>query len=300
MFLKYDLEQEYGIHILKQVRVRDVYQVFTQNHGILCLKGYKIPESEIHFIAQVFTHLAESGFIYGPKLLLTLGQAPWITRNGVHYMLTNWVVGNNPVMSKTSHFKKSLHLLARFHTVAHGFTSPHIPEVRRRYNWLGEQIASYGTLLGQKQKMGRFIALCNEALEQLDRPTVIKAIHQEQAASAFVHGDYNYPNLVLDASRSVHMIDFDNTSLNVRMQDLSHILHRNFPWQGKEILRWIEYYDQKRPLSPEDMHLLHTLLLVPYPIIRELRRRQRIRRAKIVLPTAKKIRDYKHELKQML
>jgi Ser/Thr protein kinase RdoA (MazF antagonist) len=96
------------------------------------------------------------------------------------------------------------------------------------------------------------------------------------------------------------MIDFENTSMNVRMQDFSHILHRKFPWKGKETLRWIEYYNQQRLLSMEDLHLLHTLLLVPYPVIRALKLQKRVQHVKIVLPTSKQIRNYADDLKRLL
>jgi CotS family spore coat protein len=300
MLLWSDVEQEYGIHILKPIKVRDVYQLITQNHGILCLKSYNIPEQEIRFIAQVFTHLAESDFRRSPKILLTHSQFPWITRNEVHYMLTNWVAGHNPDFNNRTHFKKALRILAKFHSVSKGLTALDVPETRIRYSRLGERITSYRNILGEYPKTGRLISICNEALEHLSRPTVVKAIEQEKAAFAFVHGDFNYPNLILDRSRSIHMIDFENASMNVRMQDFSHILHRKFPWKGKETLRWIEYYNQKRLLSVEELHLLHTLLLVPYPVIRALKLQKRVQHVKIVLPTSKQVRNYVDDLKQLL
>jgi Ser/Thr protein kinase RdoA (MazF antagonist) len=300
MLLWSDVEQEYGIHILKQIKVRDVYQLITQNHGILCMKSYNIPEKEIRFIAQVFTHLAGCDFWRSPKIILTHNQSPWITRNEVHYMLTNWVEGQNPDFNKRTHFKKALRILARFHSVSKGLTTLDVPEARIRYGRLGERISSYRNILGEYPKTGRLISICNEALEHLSRPTVVKAIEQEKAAIAFVHGDFNYPNLILDRSRSIHMIDFENTSMNVRMQDFSHILHRKFPWKGKETLLWIEYYNQQRQLSMEDLHLLHTLLLVPYPVIRALKLQKRVKHVEIVLPTSKQLRNYADELKQLL
>lgn len=299
MFEWLNLEQEYGIRIVKQVRIRDVYKIFTRNHGVLCLKSYNIPELEMVFITQVFTHLAAHEFVQCPRIFLTTAQLPWITRDGVHYMLTNWVIGEHPQFKRENHFRKGLRLLAKFHTIAQGLPASHVP-ARIKYNGLRELITSYRTLLDKYQRMGRMIALCDEALEQLQHSAVIKAIANEQAAAAFVHGDYNYPNLVLDTSKSIQMIDFDNTSLNVRMQDFSHILHRNLPWKGGETLRYIEYYDHKRALSKEDLHLLYTLLLVPYPVIRAVRRKQSKRHAQTILPTTKQINDYNQELKQLL
>ncbi|WP_222708539.1 aminoglycoside phosphotransferase family protein [Paenibacillus sp. N3.4] len=272
----------------------------TRNHGVLCLKSYPIPEAETRFIAHVFTHISENNFNYGPKTLLTINQAPGITRNEVHYMITNWVIGTRPHFHKKNIFKKAIRTLAKFHSAAQGIPSDLIPEARIRYNGLRERITSYRKILSDNPKMQHLLYACDEALDRLDSPTVIKAIAQEQTVSAFVHGDFNYPNLVLDTSGSIHMIDFDNTSLNVRMQDLAHILHRNFPWQGKETLSWINYYERKRSLSVEDRHLLYTLLLLPYPVIRALQQQKRNQHLNILLPTTKQVKNYKEQLKKLL
>ncbi|MFD0694207.1 phosphotransferase [Paenibacillus sp. GCM10027628] len=299
MLERSDVEQEYGIHILEQVKVRDVYRLITQDHGILCLKSYSISKREIRFITQIYNHLEKNGFIYGPKTLLTQNGRNWITRDGVHYMLTNWVEGGSPDFNHRDMFKKALRKLAQFHQAAQGMLAEGAPEARTRYNKLVERMTSYQSLLDENPDMDHFITMNHKAIEYLGHPKVIKAIEQEQAAGAFVHGDFNYPNLVLDGSDSLHLIDFENTSLHVRMLDFSHILHRNFPWQGKEILHWVEYYDRKRSLSAEDLHLLYALLLVPYPIIRELKRIKKGQHVKIMVPSDEQINHYKKELRAL-
>lgn len=300
MGLSSDLEQQYGIHILKRVRFKDVFKVFTRSHGVLCLKSYNITEAEMRFITQVFTHLLQKDFRYGPKVLLTVNHAHWIRRDGVYYMLTNWVKGGNPRFKRKEEFKKGIRLLTKFHSAADGFNAPHIPSERIRYNKLKDHIISDRNLLAKYPKLKHLLSICNEALHEVDTPMVVEGIAQEESAMAFVHGDYNYPNLVLDTTKSMQMIDFDNTSLYVRMEDFSHILHRNLGWRGHEMMRWIEYYDRYRPLSKEDLNVLHTLMLVPYPIIRSVKQRKRHKQVRIHIPTVQRIREYRNELKQML
>ncbi|SEC27933.1 Ser/Thr protein kinase RdoA involved in Cpx stress response, MazF antagonist [Paenibacillus sp. GP183] len=295
-----DLEQEFGIHILKQVRVRDVFQIHTLEHGVLCLKSYAISEPEIDMIVQVMLHLAENGFLQGPRIHFTLSGCPWITRDEVHYMLTNWVIGENPDFGERKLFKKAIRLLARFHSIAQSFPAEHTAEERIKFHKLQKRITASRDMLAEQQGMERFVSLCNKAMKHLDNPIMVKALTKEQDDRAFVHGDYNYPNLVLDTSGTLHMIDFENTSLHVRMEDFSHMLHRNYPWQGKEICHWIEYYDRKRPLSNEDLHILYTLLLVPYPIIRSLKSHNRNTLARMALPSKKQVRTYRKELKSLL
>jgi hypothetical protein len=97
--------------------------------------------------------------------------------------------------------------------------------------------------------------------------------------------------------KSFHIIDYENTSMNVRMLDFSHILHRNLPWRGEETMRWIEYYDSKRSLSAEDRYLLNTLLLIPYPVVRATLLKRHPRN---FVPTVRTIKNYKHELNRLL
>jgi Ser/Thr protein kinase RdoA (MazF antagonist) len=300
MLLVSDIEKEYGINIVKWVKIRDVYRITTSHHGILCLKNYAIPESEIRFISQVFQHLSDTGFTYAPRILLTLDQSSWTTTNEAHYMLSNWVVGERPDFHNNNHFKKALRLLAEFHSAAQGFPYLKAPKARIRYNKLRDRVTSYRDILCEYPKTEHLISSCNEVLDRLNQRLVEKAIEKEEAISAFVHGDYNYPNLVQDESQAIHMIDFENTSLHVRMQDFSHVLQRNFPWQGKETLRWIDYYDRKRRLSSEDLHLLYTLLINPYPFIRALLRKGNVQSYRDILPTVKQVEHYANELKPML
>jgi CotS family spore coat protein len=298
MLTEYGIEQEYGIKITEWAKIRDVYRIVTKDHGILCLKSYETPESEICFITHVIHHLRENGFAYAPKMMLTLDGSPWFTCNETHYVLSNWVLGQHPNFDNKHHYKKALRLLAKFHSAAQGFSYLDAPDRRLKYNNMQDKVKRYRDILSAYPKTEHLISSCDEAIDHLNDTEVIQAIEQEQAAAAFVHGDYNYPNLV-KASRDIHMIDFDNTSLNVRMQDFAHILHRNLAWQGQETLRWIEYYDRKRPLSREDLLLLLSLLLVPYPVIRKMLSKK-VRADRYVLPTARQVTNYANELNKNL
>lgn len=300
MGLRSELEKHYGIQILKMARIRDVYKIATRSHGLLCLKSYEIPEEEMQFITQIFTHLLQRDFNYGPKVLLTVDHSYCLVINGAYYMLTNWVKGEHPQFTKKEHFKKGIRRLATFHSIAQGFNAPHIPADRIRYTQLKKYIKSDCNYLVDYPKLNQMMSICEEALDHVEHPSVVQGIEREQEAMAFIHGDYNYPNLMLDTTKKMHMIDFDNTSLHVRMEDFAHILHRNVAWMGKDMLRWIQYYDKYRPLSKEDLHVLYTLLLVPYPIIRALKQSKRYNRQHVMLPSNQKIKEYKHELKQML
>lgn len=292
------IEEKFGIHIVQRVKVRDVYKLIARNRSY-CLKGYAVSEEEVRFLARIFTFLEQRGFNRGQRLYPTLQQTPYITRGNVHYMLTNWVEGRNPNFKQKADFKKAIRTLAKFHSAAEGFPIAEAPAGRVRYSTKRSDLSEYIAILGKYKSTTHLVPLCEQVIESFNRPRVIQAMEAEQRAGAFVHGDYNYPNLVKDTERKLHLIDFENSSLNIRMQDLSHILHRNFLWNGKEMLGWIDYYERKRPLSKQDLHLLHALLSAPYHVIRNIKIAG-IRHARSVIPTRGQLKMYLNELKSLL
>ncbi len=164
---------------------------------------------------------------------------------------------------------------------------------------MSDEIAEYKKRLSPYKGTAHLLALCEEVLYRLQQPKVRAAIQQEQKAAALIHGDYNYPNLVKDRQLKIHLIDFENCSLHVRMKDLSHLLHRNCLWNATKMLRAIDFYQRYRPLSTQDLHLLHTLLISPYHVVRNLRIGG-FRSAKRVIPSFVHLNKYRRELRSLL
>ncbi|WP_079909923.1 aminoglycoside phosphotransferase family protein [Paenibacillus sp. 32352] len=295
-----ELEARHGIQITGIKKVRDVYRLKTLSHGYLCLKGYKVTEDEMRFITHVLQYLESAGFDKSPRVLPAEDQVCWHTWESGHYTLTNWVIGRHPDMTSRSDFKKTVRTLAKFHRHAAAFPEGIAPESRIRYGRQTEQLAEYIQLLQSYKGMEHYIALCNIVMSDLRQPGIVRAIEQEQAQRTFVHGDYNYPNLIINSTGRLQMIDFENTSLHLRMQDLSHVLHRNFPWQARSMLRWIEYYDSKRTISKEERLLLRLMLLTPYPVVRSLRLNQPLNRLDPPLPSGRHFERYIRDLDVLL
>ncbi len=61
MIILSEVEREYGLAIARWERIRDVYRLFTDTHGVLCLKSFKAPEPEVEFIALILKHINEAG-----------------------------------------------------------------------------------------------------------------------------------------------------------------------------------------------------------------------------------------------
>ncbi|MCY9693058.1 phosphotransferase [Paenibacillus alginolyticus] len=298
MSMMSQVEQMYGIKIKEALQIKDICQIRTTD-GAYCLKSYAFPEEEVRFITRILSYMDERGFTRGQKIYPTVEQSPYMTYDSHFYTLTNWVDGERPDFTRRKDLKKGIRTLAKFHAIAEGFPIAEAPEARIRYSGLEHEITEYKTLLSSYKITEHLAALTEDVLDHLQQPKVIEAIDTEQRASAFVHGDYNYPNLMKDKRRKLHLIDFDNTSLHARMKDLSHILHRNALWDGTEMLRWVDYYQKYRPLSSSDLNLLHALLSAPYHVVRNIRIGG-IRLAKEIIPTAAHLNKYQRELRALL
>jgi Ser/Thr protein kinase RdoA (MazF antagonist) len=292
------VEQLYGIKIRQTHQIHDVYRIRTANETY-CLKSYDFPAEEVRFITRILSYMDERGFTRGQKIYSTVEQSTYITLDGNLYTLTNWVQGDRPDFSRINDYKKGIRTLAKFHSIAEGFPIAEVPVARIRYSKLNPTISEYKELLSLNTTTRHLAALCEEALNHLQQPKVLEAIDKEQQSSAFVHGDFNYPNMIKDQNRRIHLIDFDNSSLNARMMDLSHILHRNCLWNGRVMLRWIEYYHKYRHLSSADMNLLYALLIAPYHVVRNIKIGG-IRYAERVVPTKSRMNNYQRELSALL
>ncbi|UUZ84327.1 aminoglycoside phosphotransferase family protein [Paenibacillus sp. P26] len=295
-----DFEKDFGLKLKRRKKIRDVYQIYTGNRGPLCYKPYSFPEDEVAFIRRLFVHLEGRGYRYAPKPVEGPDQRSLTFYRGKYWPLTNWVKGRSPDFSRHSELMKGFRTLAKFHLQAEGFPLEGVPENRIRYEEVYRRPDEYRTEILRYRGLGRFIDLCHKSEEYGREPVIAAAIEKERQAGAFGHGDYNYPNLVLDRSRHLHLIDLENASMTVRMTDLAHILYRNYPWNGEGVLRGVEEYDRKRPLSAEDRHLLYMLLLLPYPLFRAMRQFGRKYRRYIDLPSPARLAHFPKMLRKLL
>ena len=285
MTLRAEVEREYGIEILDWKPVRDVFQIRSKRHGVLCLKPYEYESEEVQFIAAVQDHVYGRGFHYVPRTLRTRDQQSSIAFAHRWYMLTPWIAGKTPVFRDARQLHHAVRTLGGFHTHAQNFPRSSVPPQRYKMNQMLEQLVKDRQLIRRTYQgiAGKtLLDLCDESIRQLKSKKVRKAILHEAELGAVIHGDYNYPNIVRDVRNRDHLIDFDNASMNTRMEDLAHIIHRNAPWQPEKVMRLIDHYDHARPLSSGDLSLLAALLYRPYPVIRSLHQ-NRLRRQKILV-----------------
>lgn len=276
--LRRQLEHQYEIQIIQWHDQKDVARVQTLKHGDLCLKPFQFPAEDVQFIADVQTHLQRSGFLYSPRMFVTRHGHSWLKYNNHRYILTNWIAGQSPSYKRHSQLRKSVRTLAVFHQYAQNLGTVCMPAARDRIHTLEQRFQEADACIAENRSRVResraFRALCDEALRHLRTAAAQRAIFAEATTKALVHGDFNYPNLIVDEQGHHQLIDFENTSHYVRMEDLAHIIHRNHPWELDGTKRVMEVYNHVRAISQDDLRLLVALLCEPYPLIRTLRQRR--------------------------
>ncbi|WP_238322936.1 phosphotransferase [Gorillibacterium massiliense] len=283
--------------------IRDVHRLTTAEDRQICVKSYKYEKSEVEFIANVLVHLANSGFRFGSQVVARDdGTYCFKSKNRI-VMLTDWVPGRQANFNERAEWKKALRTLAEFHLYAELPAHGDIPLARVRYTHLSAKVEHYRNVLlafDETNFIDPYIDLCDMAIRHLNEEKCIEAVEHEASRGAFVHGDYNYPNLIVDPRGHMHLIDFENASLSPRMTDFAHILQRNVAWKNDEWIQWIEYYDRFRPLSAEDRRLLFALLHIPYPLIREIRLHKSVQSIRKAVPIGKTMDLYLDRLHQIL
>jgi CotS family spore coat protein len=303
------MERRYGICVAHiQPKRRNVFLLRTTDGDQWCVKVVQTSAEHLRHLLQVSEYLQESGFVHCPIVHRDKSDQAYVLWRKKFLFATNWIPGENPRLSQPSDWNKALQTLAVFHQHAVGYPLTRVPTAKLQYNRVLERLETAKQTISHlshvQQKSERLFDLLEVAEDSIKHPLVQQALEEERLEGSFVHGDYNYPNLVFDEQRQLHLIDFDNTSMQGRMMDLAHLLHRNGAWNGPRMVEAIRTYDRQRTLRKTDKRYLFTLLHVPYPVLRWYRiaRRQGKRRSDsgLPLPSRKELRQYAELLNSAL
>jgi CotS family spore coat protein len=268
--------EEYPISAQSIVQIREhVYKIYSPRH-VYCLKYLPSLDSlkRSHHILQ---HLLDSGFSKCCKIIRTYTDLPYVqpTNESGGWLLTNWIEGSAPRFSSRTQLSQAVQLLAEFHTHAVGVPFlDSFPEKGRYNSLIGQWEERYQNMQTWLQEeytpaLEKAVELAALSLEKLRAGTAESLVETESKNRGVVHGDYNYPNLVRTQAGMLYMIDFDNSSHDVRILDLAHIMQRNVFKQIAKAQWMLQEYEKIRPLSGEERGVLASLLAFPYQFWRK-------------------------------
>ncbi|MCY0895409.1 MAG: phosphotransferase [Alicyclobacillaceae bacterium] len=273
MHLTEFMEKMYGMRVAHiQPKRRNVFLLRTTDGTQWCVKVVQSTPEHLRHLLQVSEYLQANGFVHCPLVQYDKSGKAYVSWRKKFLFVTNWIPGENPHLSDINDWNKALQTLAVFHQHAVGYPLTLVPTAKIQYHRVLERVESGKQIISHlshvQKKYERFFDLLDVAEDSVKHPLVQQSIERERLDGSFIHGDYNYPNLVFDTHRQLHLIDFDNTSMQGRMMDLAHLLHRNAAWDGPRMVESISTYDRQRTLGKTEKRYLFTLLHVPYPVLR--------------------------------
>ncbi|OZM56968.1 hypothetical protein CIB95_09360 [Lottiidibacillus patelloidae] len=272
------LEKYYNIKPLKIEKIRKVYKI-SSSEGDYCLKEYKNKEHEsLHFQMEVLHHLQGNNFQSTYTIIPTIEKKLLISHNNHTYFLADWINGEAFNFSNLNQLKKAAQALANLHNYSLKLNVNKEVRVRSSFHkppqFLHVKIGPYYNsmilerLLYLQRKYSYHelltaIQLFEEAISFFPYQKYKKLWNSEQKEQAFVHGDYNYSNIILSPNNNAFLIDFDNVNFNIRITDLIFLIQLHMGTDGRYISDILRSYHQIRPLSQLEFDIIKSQLLVP-------------------------------------
>jgi CotS family spore coat protein len=256
---------------------RNVFELLTQN-GSYALKEYTWTLT-LPFQTSLLSHLEKKGFLQKYKLILTRWQTPLAKMSEKSYMVTEWIAGRKPHFSNIQELIYAAKLLASFHNHAIHLD---LDEEILRYAPIEFTTSTFSEIkIGQYinanilKKLTRWVNdfgtdTFRLALERMQYAEYKfpsgeyeQLVEEEKKNKTFVHGDYTSSNLIYTPSGDMMMIDFDDCSYNVRINDLIFLCQLHMGQEIERVLQILQAYHEVRPLSLTEFQVVKSQLLVP-------------------------------------
>jgi len=284
MDLKRLLKDEYGLVPQSISQYKTTLRV-TTSQGDFAVKSYSWKD-KVPFITSMLSHLRNKGFLHLLQIVPSAEGKLYTEIDDKRIIVTRWVQGNTPNWSNLNSLKQAAELLAQFHHHAVGLITPPrgtkgtVDELIYPPSWVFMSVGQYRNghilcrLLEWERQHGfdwlkQAVDITEQALRTFPADDYAQLIEEERRNYAFVHGDYNYSNVVCTDNQRLTMIDFDGCSLNARITDLAFLiqLHGCEPNRARMILN---SYTSIRPLSLIESRVLYSLLQIPALAFRKL------------------------------
>ena len=263
--------------------ILDVFRVETPD-GPMNLKWTRHPDEKLLFILSALRYVWENGFHSIRLPLPTADGAPFLVRDGQHYLLSAWIEGTEVDLAVDTHLAGACQTLARFHRASLGYRPPPGLVVRERWGQMLESFASRCSELERFPKQAQahrdptgfdreiwretdyYLGLATLARELLARSSYRELAARARIRGSLCHGDVAARNFILTPHAEVGLIDFDGLRQDLPLMDLWKLFRRTmktFHWDVGFGLRILEAYESILPLSPAELEVLLALTAFP-------------------------------------
>jgi CotS family spore coat protein len=199
----------------------------------------------------------------------------------MNYTMHDWVPGVQADMMNLCQLTQAVEMLAWFHRCSRGFESGESQDVRvewgswpRRFVSRIEDLYRYedeAKAAGDEDRFSRhflkrfddFITEAADALKELESGPYDGVVRAERERGGLCHRDYTDKNLVLRDDGALYLSDFDDLSMDSRLEDLGKFMQQQAGWDLERALFILQVYHGVNPLSHADVTCLAAYLRFP-------------------------------------
>lgn len=255
------------------------------NKGMKILKKISNSEQTLKFILDAVRHLIGGG-IHLPGVVNTSDGSEYVNVDGVCYVLTEAIIGRNPVYSSVEELAMVTGGLARFHKASEGFhpaagTKPkyHLGLWAEDYTQQLEDINSYyqNELLNLEhdqinsliiKEFPYFCERARRAIEGLKGKDYADWTAKAEEKGCLCHQDFAAGNLLITPAGDLYVLDTDSITVDIAARDIRKLLNKVMKKSGKWDLNrtksMLEYYQAENPLTPSQWEVVKLDLTFPH------------------------------------
>lgn len=268
------------IRIIQSGGIKTVWKV-TSTKGDYCLKRLRRSLEKSHFSIQAQHYLATKNANV-PKIIKTKTGDLFVENKGQVFVLYEWVPGKDLKFNKSSHLRKAVERIAKFHVASKGFIPPSsCLESTKWGRWPHhyESMLERFKLWKKAKKQPKVAKVFNENVDEMIRngEKALKLLKNSyyptwltfEKEKGLCHQDYGEGNALL-LNDEVVVLDIDGATYDLPHRDLRKIIIKQMMDKGKgkwdpsickNILSW---YTAIHPLTAAQLKVLYIDCFFPH------------------------------------
>ncbi len=255
------------------------------NKGMKVLKKVSNSEHTLLFVLDAVRYLNQNG-IHIPPVLKTIDGKEYVCADGVCYVLSEAIIGRNPVYSSPTELAMIAGGLAKFHRASAGFFPSSGTKAKYHLGlWVDDYIKQlehtknyYENDLLKKEhnpinvlitrEFPHFYQRALKAMEGMRGKEYADWVNDAKEKGSLCHQDFAAGNLLITPAADLYILDTDSLTVDIAARDIRKLLNKVMKKSGKwerEIVRDIlSYYQSHNPLTPSQWEVVRLDLLFPH------------------------------------
>jgi len=272
--------REFGLR-MRGYRKQGNASVVETDEGPKEVRRLRHPLDEYRFACGAAEFLRGQGFSRLPRATWAPSGSPIVNVGGTNYIMHDWVPGVQADLGNLCQLTQAVEMLAWLHRCGQGFHPPEWPAVRddwgswpRRFAGRIEELYHLEDKARSEEEdrfahhflkhLDEFLSEAARALEELEASPYEAVIGGEREKGGLCHRDFTSKNLILRDDGAIYLTDFDDLTMESRLEDLGKLLVRQGGWDLERILFILHVYHGVSPLNRAEVGCLGAYLRFPH------------------------------------